>query len=63
MSRREPEMNVTIRRCAGNTDAWGAFLGEHDWCMGTSMSLDGLADILKRRYPGMRLAIKLELAP
>lgn len=45
-------ISVSIRRCAGNRSAWGAFINNaNDWCLGTALSLDGLASMLESRYP------------
>lgn len=46
---------ITIRRCSGNRDAWGAFRdgvdpANYGYCCGTSYSIPALLDHVYRTY-------------
>lgn len=54
-------MNILIRRCSGNRDAWGAFVGVNDFIVATSLSLDTLVEIIVERHANVGGALQVTL--
>lgn len=50
-------MNIRIRRCNGNKDAWASVCGKNDFLMATSYSLDSLIATITLRHPGQQISI------